>query len=140
MAINVAVWKRSANELKTETYVIYLAVKHPKVQWYVKAFALSVLAYAMSPIDLIPDFIPVLGYLDDLILIPVGITLTIRMIPADVLAECRAKTAARIAQGKLLGWVGAAFILAVWLAVGTGLFILFKSTDTSNVLFLSTIH
>ena len=92
MAINVAVWKRSANELKTETYVIYLAVKHPKVQWYVKAFALSVLAYAMSPIDLIPDFIPVLGYLDDLILIPVGITLTIRMIPADVLAECRAKT------------------------------------------------
>jgi uncharacterized membrane protein YkvA (DUF1232 family) len=89
--------------------------------------ALCVVAYALSPIDLIPDFIPVLGYLDDPILVPIGIALTIKMIPADVLAECRAKAQTRMAQDKLLGWVGAAVIIAIWLGITLGLFVYFYS-------------
>jgi len=89
--------------------------------------ALCVVAYALSPIDLIPDFIPVLGYLDEPILVPIGIALTIKMIPADVLAECRGKAQARMAQDKLLGWVGAAVIIAIWLAITLGLFVYFYS-------------
>ena len=80
-------WKQRARELKTETYALYLAVKDPRVPWYAKFSALCVVAYALSPIDLIPDFIPVVGYLDDLVLVPIGIALTIKMIPLDVLAE-----------------------------------------------------
>jgi len=120
-------WKQRARELKTETYALYLAVKDPRVPWYARFSALCVVAYALSPIDLIPDFIPVLGYLDDLILVPIGIALTIKMIPADVLAECRGKAQARMAQDKLLGWVGAAVIIAIWLAITLGLFVYFYS-------------
>jgi uncharacterized membrane protein YkvA (DUF1232 family) len=115
-------WKQRAKELKAETYALYLAVKDPRVPWYAKVSALCVVAYALSPIDLIPDFIPVLGYLDDLILLPIGIALTIKMIPAKVLAECRAKAQARIAEGSLLGWAGAAAIIAIWLTAVAGLF------------------
>jgi uncharacterized membrane protein YkvA (DUF1232 family) len=120
-------WKQRARELKTETYALYLAVKDPRVPWYAKFSALCVVAYALSPIDLIPDFIPVLGYLDDLILVPIGIALTIKMIPPDVMAECRAKAQARIAQDKFLGWIGAGFIIAMWLAIAVGLFLYFNS-------------
>ena len=120
-------WKQRARELKTETYALYLAVKDPRVPWYAKFSALCVVAYALSPIDLIPDFIPVVGYLDDLVLVPIGIALTIKMIPLDVLAECRAKAQARFAQDKFLGWVGAAFIIAAWLAITIVLFLYFKS-------------
>jgi uncharacterized membrane protein YkvA (DUF1232 family) len=120
-------WKQRARELKTETYALYLAVKDPRVPWYARFSALCVVAYALSPIDLIPDFIPVLGYLDDLILVPIGIALTIKMIPADVLAECRGKAQARMTQDKLLGWVGAAVIIAIWLAITLGLFVYFYS-------------
>jgi uncharacterized membrane protein YkvA (DUF1232 family) len=84
-------WRKRAGELKTEIYAIYLAVKNPKVPWYAKGLAACVVAYALSPIDLIPDFIPVLGVLDDLILVPLGISIVIKMIPAEVLAECREK-------------------------------------------------
>ena len=79
-------WRKRAGELKTETYALYLAYKHPKVPWYAKGLAACVVAYALDPIDLIPDFIPVLGVLDDLILVPLGISIVIKMIPADVLA------------------------------------------------------
>ena len=120
-------WKQRARELKTETYALYLAVKDPRVPWYARFSALCVVAYALSPIDLIPDFIPVLGYLDDPILVPIGIALTIKMIPADVLAECRAKAQTRMAQDKLLGWVGAAVIIAIWLGITLGLFVYFYS-------------
>ena len=120
-------WKQRARELKTETYAVYLAVKDPRVPWYARLSALCVVAYVLSPIDLIPDFIPVLGYLDDLILVPIGIALTIKMIPADVLAECRAKAQVRIAKDKLVGWVGATVIIAVWLAIALGLFVYFYS-------------
>ena len=87
-------WKDRVKALKRETFTLYLACRHPRVPWYAKILALLVVGYALSPIDLIPDFIPVIGYLDDLILIPLGLMLVIRMIPEDVLAECRQKSEA----------------------------------------------
>ena len=81
--------KKRARHLKREALVLYLAARHPGTPWYAKALAAGVAAYALSPIDLIPDFVPVLGYLDDLVIVPAGIALAIRFIPDDVLSECR---------------------------------------------------
>jgi uncharacterized membrane protein YkvA (DUF1232 family) len=123
MSKSLGRWKQTARELKAETYALYLVVKgkDPRVPWYAKFSALCVVAYALSPIDLIPDFIPVLGYLDDLILVPIGIALTIKMIPPKVMAEYRAEAQTRVDQDRLVGWIGAAFIVAVWIAVTVGL-------------------
>ena len=82
-------WRRWARGLKRDAYAQYLACRDPRVPWYAKALAAAVVAYALSPIDLIPDVIPVLGYLDDLLLVPLGLALALRLIPAPVLAECR---------------------------------------------------
>jgi len=113
-------WKQRARELKTEIHALFLAIKDPRVPWYAKLSAICVVAYALSPIDLIPDFIPVVGYLDDLILVPLGIGLTIRMIPLEVLSECRAKAKARTIEGTALGWIGATVIILLWtLAIGS---------------------
>ena len=109
--------KQWAKRLKTETYALYLAYKDPRVPWYAKTFTACVVGYAFSPIDLIPDPIPILGYLDDLVLIPVGIWLALRMIPAPVMAECREKARAIIKQGKPVNRVAAAVIIAIWIAV-----------------------
>jgi uncharacterized membrane protein YkvA (DUF1232 family) len=89
----LAVWKQRAREMRRDIHALYLAYRHPCTPWYAKALAAAVVAYAFSPIDLIPDFIPVLGYLDDLILVPAGIVLAIMLIPAPVMAECRRKAA-----------------------------------------------
>src|SRR5512144_3435294 len=85
----IQTWRQQARRLKVEAYTLYLAYRDPRVPWYARIFAACVVGYAFSPIDLIPDFIPVLGYLDDLLLVPLGIALTIRLIPPDVLSECR---------------------------------------------------
>src|SRR4030065_175423 len=87
-------WKQQAQRLKLETYAIYLAIRDPRVPWYARLFAACVVGYAFSPIDLIPDPIPILGYLDDLVLVPLGVLLAIKMLPVDVLAECRMRAAA----------------------------------------------
>jgi uncharacterized membrane protein YkvA (DUF1232 family) len=109
-------------QLKRETYALYLAYQHPRTPWYARWWALLVVAYAISPIDLIPDFIPVLGYLDDLILIPAGVIVALRLIPPDVLAECRAQSEAwiddprlaRMATGVIIGvWVLAGIVVAI---------------------------
>ncbi len=81
--------KQRASHLKSEAYALYLAARDPRTPWYAKLLVAGIVAYALSPIDLIPDFVPVLGYLDDLVLIPLGITLAIKMVPDSVLAECR---------------------------------------------------
>ncbi len=106
-----------ARELKAWTYALYGAYRDPRVPWYARAFALCVVAYAFSPIDLVPDFVPVLGYLDDLILIPLGIALAIRMIPAGVLAEHRERGRALAAEGKSVDRVAAGVIVLIWLAL-----------------------
>ena len=84
-------WKAKSKQLETEIFALYLACKHPRTPWYAKALAALIIGYAFSPIDLIPDFIPLLGYLDDLILIPAGIAFLVKIIPKDILEECRSK-------------------------------------------------
>lgn len=110
-------WEQRARHLKTETYAIYLAYKDPRVPWYAKVLIGFVVAHTFSPIDLIPDFIPVLGYVDDLVITPLGIALAIKMIPQDVLAECREEAQATIGQDKPTNWVAAAVIIAIWFLV-----------------------
>jgi uncharacterized membrane protein YkvA (DUF1232 family) len=108
-------WKQRARELKTETHAIYLAYKDPRTPWYARLFAACVVGYAFSPIDLIPDPIPVLGYLDDLVLVPLGIAIALKMIPPPVMAECRDKAQAAMSEGKPTNWTAAAVIIAIWL-------------------------
>ena len=115
LAQAIETWKRRARQLKLETYAVYLAYRDPRVPWYARLLAGCVVAYAFSPIDLIPDPIPVLGYLDDLILVPLGIALVLKMIPGPVLAECREKAQAAANAGKPTNWAAAAVIVAIWL-------------------------
>jgi uncharacterized membrane protein YkvA (DUF1232 family) len=107
-------WREWARLAKRDTHAIYLAARDPRVPWYVKALALAVAAYAASPIDLIPDFIPVIGYLDDLIIVPLGIALVVRLVPPGIMAEHRAM--AEAAQGRPVSWTAACVIAAIWLA------------------------
>ncbi len=106
-------WKKRVKELKTEIVALYLAYKDPRVPWYAKAFIVVIVGYALSPVDLIPDFIPVLGYVDDFILIPAAITVALKMIPPDILEECRKKAAS---ESLKKNWVGAVFIVLIWVA------------------------
>jgi len=116
--------RHRARHLKRETIALYLACRDPRTPWFAKAFAAAVVAYALSPIDLIPDFVPVVGYLDDLILIPLGLAFALKMIPDPVMAECReqAQLAAerptsRVAAVVIVGiWFGAAALVAYLLA------------------------
>ncbi len=110
-------WKQKAAQLQQDTYALYLAYRDPRVSWAARVWAACVVAYALSPIDLIPDFIPVLGYLDDLLLIPLGIALALRMIPPEVMADSRAKAQEAMGQDRRLGKVAAAVIVTVWLLV-----------------------
>ena len=112
--------RRRARSLRRETYVLYLACRDPRTPWYAKALAGGVVAYALSPIDLIPDFIPVLGYLDDLVLVPIGIAAALRLVPDAVLAECREK--AEAATERPSGRGAAAVIVAIWIAAAAGVF------------------
>ena len=108
-------WKQHARQLKAEVFALYLAYKDPRVPWYARVFAACVVGYAFSPIDLIPDPIPILGYLDDLVLIPLGIALAVKMVPPDVLAECRVRAREALGAGKPANWVAAGVIVALWL-------------------------
>ena len=108
-------WKDRVKALKRETFTLYLACRHPRVPWYAKLLAFLVVGYALSPIDLLPDFIPVLGYLDDLVLIPLGFMLVIRMIPEDVLAECRQQSEEIIGKVTRAGKIAAAVIVVIWI-------------------------
>ena len=118
--------KKWAKSLKAETYAIYLAARDPRTPWYAKALAFVIAAYAVSPIDLIPDFIPVLGYLDDLIIVPIGIALVIKLIPSVVLSECRMK-ADTVIMNRTVSWSVAAVIVGIWIAAAL-LFILWAVT------------
>ncbi len=120
-------WQGWARTLKREVYALYLAYKDPRVPWYARVFAGCVVAYAFSPIDLIPDFIPVIGYLDDLIVVPLGIALAVRMIPATVLTECREESHRAMAADKPVNWVAASIIVAVWLLLaGLGVLLVLR--------------
>lgn len=107
--------KKRARRLKAELHALVLAYRDPRVPWYARVFAAGVVAYAISPIDLIPDFIPVLGYLDDLILVPLGIVLALRMIPAEVMADCRERAKEISREGRPTNWVATGVIIGIWL-------------------------
>jgi uncharacterized membrane protein YkvA (DUF1232 family) len=108
-------WKKWANRLKIETFALYLASKDPRVPWYAKVFVACIVGYAFSPIDLIPDFIPILGYLDDLILLPLGIKLALRMIPDHILAECRIEAKKAFENGSPVIRSAGIVILVIWI-------------------------
>jgi uncharacterized membrane protein YkvA (DUF1232 family) len=107
--------ERWARRLKVEIYALYLAYRDPRVPWYARVFAALVVGYAFSPVDLIPDAIPVLGYLDDLLVVPLGIVLAIRMIPPPILSECREE--ARDAKDRPVNKGAAVVVVAIWIAL-----------------------
>jgi uncharacterized membrane protein YkvA (DUF1232 family) len=112
--MNLQTWKRWARRLSAQTYALYLAYRHPKTPWYAKAFAALIVGYVFSPIDPIPDFIPVVGLLDEMVVVPIGVLLAAKMIPPAVLEECREK-AREVAEGeKPVSRVAAVVIVAVW--------------------------
>lgn len=107
--------KSKAREIKQNIFVLYLSYKDPRVPWYAKLFAFVVVAYAFSPIDLIPDFIPIIGYLDDLLIVPLGITLALKMIPTPVIEECKVKAEEIRKSGKPKNWVTGSLFIVIWI-------------------------
>ena len=110
MLLRIKEWARA---IKRDVHALWLAARDPRTPWYAKALAIGVAAYALSPIDLIPDFIPVLGHLDDIVLVPLGIMLAVRLMSPEVMAEHRATAAAAV--GKPVSRMGAACVIALWL-------------------------
>lgn len=110
-------FKKWDNDLKRDLYAIYLAYTKHKLPWHAKILAIVVLAYALSPIDLIPDFIPVLGYLDDLIILPLGIALLIKVIPEDIIKECKKEAENAIKEKLPKNYVAAVLIIAFWIGI-----------------------
>ena len=110
-----------ARNLKRDVLALWIAARDPRTPWAVRLVAMAVAAYALSPIDLIPDFIPILGYLDDLILVPVGVLAVRRMIPPEVLVDCRHRASSAVAAGPRTSWTAGAVIVALWLGAGIAL-------------------
>ena len=113
--MNVKSWKQRARELAGQTYALYLAYRHPLTPWYAKVFAALIVGYVFSPIDPIPDFIPGVGLLDEMVVVPIGVLIAAKMIPREVMDECREK-AREVAEGeKPVSRVAAVVVVAVWL-------------------------
>jgi uncharacterized membrane protein YkvA (DUF1232 family) len=125
-------WKHRVKLLKAETYALYLAYRDPRVPWYSKAFAALVVGYAFSPIDLIPDFIPILGYLDDLILVPIGITIALKMIPDEIMEECRVNAREALKDGRPTNWAAAIVIIGIWILLAAMLILLIVRTINAS--------
>jgi uncharacterized membrane protein YkvA (DUF1232 family) len=119
------IWRQRAKQLKMEVHTLYLAYRDPRTPWYAKLFIGCVVGYALSPIDVIPDFIPVLGYVDDMIIVPLGVAIALKMIPPGVLDDCREKARQAAGQKKPGNWLAAAVIIAVWIFVALFIIIFF---------------
>jgi uncharacterized membrane protein YkvA (DUF1232 family) len=109
--------KEKVRQLNLELFAIQLACRDPRMPWYAKVLAICVVGYALSPIDLIPDFIPIIGYLDDLIIVPLGMMLVLRMIPSVVMAECRVKAQSATLPSNSKNWIAAVIILIIWILI-----------------------
>ncbi|MGQ9467014.1 MAG: YkvA family protein [Anaerolineae bacterium] len=109
-------WKRRAQALRADTYALYWAYRDPRTPWYARLFAALIVGYAFSPVDLIPDFVPVLGYADDMVLVPLGVLLALKMIPPEVWAESRRRAIEEMMAGRPVRWaiVG---VVATWLLI-----------------------
>ena len=114
--------KRWASAIKRDVVALWIAARDPRVPWYAKAVAGAVAAYALSPIDLIPDFIPILGYLDDLVIVPLGILLAIRLVPTELMVEFRAEAVGRLKPASRTGMIA---IASIWMLVAAGFVWLF---------------
>ncbi|MED3997419.1 DUF1232 domain-containing protein [Peribacillus frigoritolerans] len=110
----IKTWARS---LKRQIFILYFACKDKRVPWYAKVFTACVVAYAFSPIDIIPDFIPILGYLDDVILVPIGIMIALKMIPKSVLTDCEVKAEEMMKKGKPKNWIVGSLIVMIWVLI-----------------------
>lgn len=117
----VATWRARVRALKREALALALACRDPRVPWLPRLIAAGVVAYLFSPLDLIPDFIPVLGYLDDLVLVPLGIALVLALIPAEVMADCRRRADALLDAPRPAHWPAAIAIVTVWLAAAAAI-------------------
>lgn len=106
-----------ARGLKRQIFILYFACKDERVPWHAKAFTACVVAYAFSPIDIIPDFIPILGYLDDVILVPIGIMIALKMIPKSVLTDCEVKAEEMMKNGKPKNWIVGSLIVMIWVLI-----------------------
>ena len=113
----VSIIKRKVEKIKKEIGALFLAYKRKDIPIYAKLVSILVVGYAFSPIDLIPDFIPVLGYLDDLIIVPLGIALAIKLIPKDIMKECRQQSENIFSEGKPKSWVAGGVILCIWIII-----------------------
>lgn len=125
----LTVWQRLRNwarSLKRDVIALYYAIRNPRTPWYAKAVAVVVVGYALSPIDLIPDFVPVIGYLDDVILVPIGIALVIKLMPCDVLEQCRQEAFQKPLSIKPKSWTAAVIIVLLWLLAAYGLYKAFE--------------
>ena len=108
--------------LRRDALTVFQVARHPQTPWPAKLVALTTVAYILSPIDLIPDFIPLLGYLDELVLVPIAISIILRLTPAEVVRECRQQAAAMTDAARPRSWVGACMVLSVWLVLCAVLF------------------
>src|SRR5215212_265845 len=122
--MNLEAWKRWTRQLSAQTYALYLAYRHPRTPWYAKVLAALIVGYVFSPIDPIPDFIPGVGLLDEMVVVPIGVVIAAKMILQDVLEECREK-AREVAEGeKPVSRVAAGVVVTVWLlCVGLAVFL-----------------
>ncbi|WP_255294758.1 MULTISPECIES: YkvA family protein [unclassified Bacillus (in: firmicutes)] len=109
--------KKWAKKLKKQLLILYFAYRDERVPWYAKLFTMLVVAYAFSPIDLIPDFIPILGYLDDVILVPLGVSLALKLIPKEVLEDCKRKVEEKQTTGKPKNWITGAIFIVIWILI-----------------------
>jgi len=113
--MNLEAWKRRARQLSAQTYALYLAYRHPRTPWYAKIFAALIVGYVFSPIDPIPDFIPGVGLLDEMVIVPIGVLITAKIIPRRVMEECQTK-AQEVAKGERpVNRVAAVIVVAAWL-------------------------
>jgi len=108
--------KQRWHRLRAETLALSLAARHPRTPWYAKLLVAAIVAYALSPVDLIPDFVPVLGHLDDLVLVPLGIALAVRLIPDSVLDDCRVRARDTLQHGTPPSRVAGAVVIVIWIA------------------------
>jgi uncharacterized membrane protein YkvA (DUF1232 family) len=113
--MNAKSWKRWARRLSAQTYALYLAYRHPRTPWYAKVFAALVVGYVFSPMDPIPDWIPGVGLLDEMLVVPIGVWIVTKMIPRDVFEECKQKAREVVDGEKPVSRAAAVVIVAIWL-------------------------